>query len=73
MADRVVRAARRVARRTGPVENVAVDITGNVDHHIDVDSDSPSDDEMLEEVVGAPCRARPWIGCPMDPMAIYWI
>jgi len=40
MVDRGVRAARRVARRTGPVENVAVDITGNVDHHIDVDSDS---------------------------------
>ena len=30
----------RAARRNGPVENAAVDMAGNVDTHIDVDSDS---------------------------------
>ena len=42
------------------MENVALDIAGNVDHEIDVDSDSSSDNEILEEVVRAPhARARP--------------
>ena len=54
MADRGVRLARR-ARRNGPVENAAV-----VDHQIDVDSDSSSNNQLLEEVVGASHgRARP--------------
>jgi len=44
--------------RNGPVENATVAIAGNVDHQIDVDSDSSS--EILEEVVRAPHgRARP--------------
>ena len=45
MADRGVRAARREARRNGPVENAAVDIAEVVDNQIDVDSDSSSDNE----------------------------
>ena len=53
MADRGVRAARMAARRNGPVENVAVAIAGNVDNQINVDSDSSSDDELLEEVIRA--------------------
>ena len=40
MADRGVRAARRTARRNGPVENAAVDIAEVVDNQIDVHSDS---------------------------------
>ena len=53
MADRGVRVARRAARN-GPLENAAMDIAGNVD------SDSSSDNELLEEVVSAPHgRARP--------------
>ena len=49
MVDHGVRAARRAARRNGPVENVALDIAGNVDNQIDV-----------EEVVRAPHeRVRP--------------
>jgi hypothetical protein len=60
MADRGVRAARRAARRNGPVENAAVDIAEVVDNQIDVDSDSSSDNELLEEVVRVPHgRARP--------------
>ena len=60
MADRGERAARRAARRNGPVENAAVDIAevvdnqAVVDNQIDVDSDSSSDNELLEEVVRAP-------------------
>ena len=46
MAERGVRAARREARR-----NAAVDIAGNLDNQINVDSDSWSDNEQLEEVV----------------------
>ena len=53
MADRGARAAKRKARRNGPVENATVDITGNVDNQIDVDSDSLSDNELLEEVIRA--------------------
>ena len=60
MADRGVRAARREARRNGPVENAAVDIAEVVDYQIDVDSDSSSNNERLEEVVRAPHgRTRP--------------
>ena len=66
MADRRERAARRAARRNGPVENAAVDIAEVVDNQvvvenrIDVDSDSSSENELLEEVVRAPHgRARP--------------
>ena len=66
MADRRERAARRAARRNGPVENAAVDIAevvdnqAVVDNQIDVDSDSSSDNEILEEVVRVPRgRARP--------------
>ena len=60
MADRRVRAARRAARRNGPVENTAVDIVGNVDNQVDMDSDSSSDNELLEKVVRAPHgRGRP--------------
>jgi len=60
MADRRERAARRAARRNGPVENAAVDIAEVVDNQIDVDSDSSSDNEILEEVVRVPRgRARP--------------
>ena len=40
MADRGARAARRKARRNGPVDNATVDIAGNVDNQINVDSDS---------------------------------
>jgi len=51
MADRGVQAARR---------NRPVDIAGKVDSQIDVDSDSSSDNEILEEVVRAQHgRARP--------------
>ena len=39
MADRDVRAAWRAATRNGPVENAAVDIAGNMNNQIDVDSD----------------------------------
>ena len=43
-----------------PAKNAAVDIVGNVDNHIDVESDSSSDNELLEEVVRAPHgRERP--------------
>jgi len=60
MADRGARAARRAARRNGPVENAAVDIAEVVDNRIDVESDSSSDNELLEEVVRVPHgRARP--------------
>ena len=60
MAERGVRAARRAARRNGPVENAAVDIAEVVDNQIDVESDSSSDNELLEEVVRVPHgRARP--------------
>jgi len=60
MAERGVRAARRAARRNGPVENAAVDIAEVVNNQIDVDSDSSSDNELLEEVVRVPHgRARP--------------
>jgi len=60
MADRGARAARRAARRNGPVENAAVDIAEVVDNRIDVESDSSSDNELLEEVVRVPRgRARP--------------
>jgi len=48
MADSRARAARRAVRRNEPVENSAVDMAGNVDNHIDVDSDSSSDNELLE-------------------------
>jgi len=54
MAERGVRAARRAARRNGPVENAAVDIAGIVDDQIDVDSYSSSNNELLEEVVRVP-------------------
>jgi len=54
MEERGVQAAMRAARRNGPVENAAVDIAGNVDNQIDVDSDSLSDNELLEEVVRSP-------------------
>ena len=40
MADRGVRAARRAARKNGPVENAAVYIAEVVNNQIDVDSDS---------------------------------
>ena len=60
MADREVQAARRAARRNGPVENAAVEIVEVVDNQIDVDSDLSSDNELLEELVRAPHgRARP--------------
>ena len=60
MADRRERAARRAARRNGPVENAAVDIAEVVDNRIDVDSDSSSENELLEEVLRVPRgRARP--------------
>ena len=80
MADRGVRSARRAACRNGPVENAAVD-NQVVDNHIDVDSDSSSENELLEEVV----RAPPAVIAPsaMDPGLwlnmvnvkphIYWI
>ena len=45
MAERGVRAARRVARRNGPVENAAVDIARIVDNYIDMNSDSSSNNE----------------------------
>ena len=54
MADHGAGAARRAGMINGPVENIAVDIAGNVDNQIDVDSDSSSDNELLEEVVRAP-------------------
>ena len=38
----------RSARRNGPVENTEVDIAGNVDNQINVNSDSSLDDELLE-------------------------
>ena len=42
------------------MENAAVDIAEVVDNQIDVDSDSSSDNELLEEVVRVPRgRARP--------------
>ena len=46
MAERGVRAARRVAWRNGPVENAAVNIARNVDNHIDKNSDSSSNNEL---------------------------
>jgi len=49
MADCGARAAKREARRNGPVENAAVDITGNMDNQIDMDSDSSSDNELLKK------------------------
>jgi len=60
MADCGVRVARMAARRNGLVGNAAVDIAGNVDHQIDKDSDSSSDNKILEEAVRSPLgRARP--------------
>ena len=60
MVDRGVQAARRAARRNGPVENATVNIAGVVDNQIDVESDSSSDNKLLEDVVRAPHgRARP--------------
>ena len=54
MADRGARAARRAATRNGPVENAVVDIAEVVNNQIDVDLDSSSGDESLEEVVREP-------------------
>ena len=54
MANRGARAAKKETRRNGPMENATVDIAGNVDNEIDVDSDSSSDNELLEEVARAP-------------------
>ena len=42
------------------MENAAEDIAGIVDNQIDVDSDSSSNNELLDEVVRAPHeRERP--------------
>jgi len=47
MVDRGARATRK----NGPVENSAVNIAEVVNNHIDLDSDSSSDNELLVEVV----------------------
>ena len=50
------------------MESVAVDIAGNVDNHIDMDSDSSSDNDLLEEVVrelDAAIRTRGTFGYPL--------
>ena len=60
MTDRGAPAARKAARRNGPVENAAMDIVGNVDNQIDVDSDSSSDNELIEEVLRVPHVIDPW-------------
>ena len=62
MADRGARAERRGeegreekwTRGEGPAEDAAVDIAGDVDNQIDVDSNSSSDNELLGKVVRAP-------------------
>ena len=38
----------------GQVENAAVEIAGNVDNQIDVDSGLSTDDELLEDMVRSP-------------------
>ena len=58
MADRGLREARRAARRNVPVENAA----GDVDYQI-VDSDSSSDNKLLEEVVRAPWEGKTTDSC----------
>ena len=57
MADRGVRVARSTARRNRLVVNAAVDIAGNAD------SDSSSNNELLEEVVRAAWEGETTSSC----------